>query len=255
MKHIFFLSFFYLVLACNRKKPAIPDITTGLVAEISLDANAIETVTNTPGTINGAIPTSNRKGELNKAMLFNGMDSNYIDFGPISNVSFPESKFSFSCWIKVTNNINILAILSKRSPIGPYEYSIDNHFDRQGFTFDNWIADGSKTVYGIDPLQAKAPFDLNNWHHLVFVTNDNNNLVVYVDGKIQPGIDSRQKVNSNIQIIEPSNCYNFSATSAHFILGNGGAYGNQYYFTGAIDDIKVYNRALDEISVKELYMQ
>ena len=252
MKQLFFLSFIFLVIACDRNKPAVPDITSNLVVDIPLDANAIEMVYNSSGIIYGAIPTTNRKGELNKAMQFNGLDSNYIDFGALPKASFENGRFTISCWIKVTDATNILAVLSKRSPTGPYEYSIDNHFDSHFFNLDNWIADGSHTVFGIDPLQAKAPFLLNTWHHLVFVTRNSYDLVVYVDGKIQPGIDVRQLVNPN-QIVQDLRYYNFFATSAHFIIGNGGAYGNQHYFTGAIDDVKIYDRSLDDVSIKELY--
>jgi hypothetical protein len=242
MKQLFFLSLILIAASCT-KKATLPDITSGLVIDIPLDDNIpLEKVTNITGIIDGVTPTYNRKNEANKAMLFNGADSTKIDFGAISNASFPNNEFTISCWVYVTDTSKTLAVLSKRNAFSPFEYSLDNHFNRQGFTLDNWVANGGGTIYGIDPLKASAPVLLNSWHHIVYVA-DGAELKCYNDGVIQSQTD--------IKTINTS----FSQTAASLIIGNGGAYGKEHYFTGAIDDIKMYNRALSEDDVKELYNQ
>ena len=99
---------------------------------------------------------------------------------------------------------------------------------------------GSGTIYGVDPLNAGSPVLLNTWHHIVYVA-DGQSLNVYTDGILQRGFDEKTMGN------------NFSATSASLVIGNGGPYAKQFYFTGAIDDIKMYSRALDEVSIQALF--
>ena len=230
------------IAACKKAahSPALlPDIASNLVLNIPLDGSAYETISNTKGVINKAEPTLDRHNVINKAMLFNRTDSAYIDFGNIANASLLSNEFTIACWIYVRDTTKAVAILSKRNLLGPFEYSIDNHFDIHNFNFDNWIANGSTTVYGIDPLDADAPIYLQSWHHITYVANKIN-LKIYVDGQLKTGIDARIGNNT------------FPATTAHFVIGNGGAYNQNHYFNGAIDDIKIYNKALDEATIKYL---
>jgi hypothetical protein len=39
------------------------------------------------------------------------------------------------------------------------------------------------------------------------------------------------------------------------VVGNGGGYGKNYYFQGAIDDIKIYNRVLNNSEISALYKE
>ena len=176
-------------------------------------------------------------------MLFTAADSSYIDFGDLPLVSFDATaQFTISCWVKLTDTASNMAILSKRDPTGPFEYCIDNHFNHNGFTLDNWIESGATAIYGIDPLKAQAPLSAGVWQNVVYVA-DGNNLTVYVNGILQSGNDQR---NAGI---------NFSNTAAHFVLGNGGGYGRNYYFNGAIDDVLIYSRALPLNAIQRLSQQ
>jgi hypothetical protein len=127
--------------------------------------------------------------------------------------------------VKVIDSISPGAVLSKRGITGPWEYSIDNHFDKGVFNLDNWISDGTKTVYGIDPLDASAPFQLNTWQHVAYVA-DGQTLRVYLNGAIQTGEDGYQSG------------YFFSDTDGHLVIGDGGGYGKHYFFNGCIDDVE-----------------
>lgn len=233
-----------LFVACTKENKnntsASPDIVTGKVIDITLDDSApIEAVSGTVGITHNTLPVSNRHNEPNKAMLFKAADSALVDFGDLEAASFTNHQFTISCWVHLTDTIKPCAILSKRSAFGGFEYSIDNHFKaRQYFSFDNWIESGSNTVYGIDPLNASAPVMLNSWQHIAFVASESQ-LQVYVNGVLQKGTDPRQS-------------FSFSNTNKHFVIGNGGGYGKNYFFNGAIDDIKIYNKALDFEAIKVL---
>ena len=239
MKYIF--QFLVLVLLGCQKGPTTPDITGGLVVNILFDdGSPVESVSGVSGVIHRATPTSDRKGKASQAMLFSAYDSSTIDFGdlPLASVD-SNGLFTICCWIKVVDTAGNFALLSKRGLTGPWEYCIDNFFSHNRFVLDNWIDNGSTSVYGIDPLQASAPITIGQWQHLAYVA-DGNQLRVYVNGVIQSGIDRH------------SSGLSFSKTSTSLVIGNGGGYGRNFYFSGAIDDIKMYNRALSQSAVKYL---
>lgn len=230
-----------LVAACNKPAPQ-PDVTTGLVADIRLNGEGYDLVSNTTGTAYNITATENRYGLANRAVHFNAADSAYINFGDLEGLSFTNGAFTISCFVKVEDTSKPVAVLSKRGINGPWEYSLDNHFNHAWFNLDNWVEGGNPSVYGVDPLDASATIHTGHWQHLAYVA-DGSTLRVYVDGAQQPGIDS----------LTPG-AY-FTNTNAHFVIGNGGAYNKNWYFTGAIDDIKIYNRALEPAAIALLSIQ
>ncbi len=246
MKNIFpYFLFSIIIFACKNDHSLmpvepLPDITSGLVVNISLDGNGFDSVSgNNAMEIKNVIPAINRRGEQGKAMQFSRNDSSFIDFGDLAGSSFPDNQFTVSCWVNVTDTLSPVCILSKRGINGPFEYSLDNHFNRRVFNFDNWIDNGGATVYGVDPLNASAKIELNTWQHIAF-TADGAQLKAYLNGVLQQGIDNYQP-----------NTF-FSRTGAHFVIGNGGGWDRNYFFNGKIDDIRIYNYALDAETIKYL---
>ena len=223
--------------SCKDKQTA-PDITTGLVVNIPFDGNAIEAVSGTNGVIYKATYSSDHHNAAGKAMYFNPADSATVDFGALPLASFDSTnRFTICCWVKVADTTASIAVLSKRSDTGPWEYAITNQFNHNGFILDNWVADGSTSVYGTDPLNAFVALKPAQWQHIAYVA-DGSTLQVYVNGVLQTGIDRH---NGN---------YSFTATAAHLVIGNGGGYGRNYYFNGCIDDIRMYNRALPAATIQ-----
>ena len=232
------------LISCKKNDSDI-DLRKGLVVNIPLDGSAVETTTSATGTIFKATPTTNRLGIAYKAMQFNAADSAYISFENLSNASFPENIFTIAFWVSFADTNSAMAVISKRNAFGPYEYSIDNHFGKSELKFDNWIESGNTTVYGIDPLEAAIPIVPNTqniWQHMVYVA-DGNTLKAYLNGQLQPGIDNRISGNS------------FGATNTPLVIGNGGGYNKNYYFSGKMDEIKMYNRVLSEKEIKQLSAQ
>lgn len=172
-------------------------------------------------------------------MQFSSVDSAYIDFGDLVGASFPANEFTIACWVVAIDTASALAVLSKRTSAGPFEYSLDNHFNHNVLNLDNWIASGANTVYGTDPLNASVQIKPGTWQHLAFVA-DGEFLKVYVNGVLQSSEDAR-KTSSD-----------FSNTNAPLMIGVGGAFGVNHYFNGCIDDIRMYNRALDAEAIRVL---
>ncbi len=239
LRYLLFSYFTLLCFSACKKNNTNIDLEKGLVIDIALDGNAVEAISGIQGNINNASPATDRKGNANKAMQFVKTDSAYISFDNLQAASFPNHVFSISFWININDTISKMAVLSKRGIFGPYEYSIDNFFGNNRLKFDNWIENGTTTVYGIDPLEAAAPLLPGNWQHIVFVA-DGNKLQVYGNSFLQGGIDYKKEG------------FNLSATNAPFVIGNGGGYSKNYFFNGKIDDIKIYNRVLSQEEIHAL---
>lgn len=235
---VFSSAFFF---SC-RKDKVIPDITAGMVASFSLNGGAFDSLNNITGNSHTVVATKNRFNHENEAMKFTSTDSSFIDFGDHANYSFPSNQFTINCWVKVEDTISAGAILSKRGAGGPFEYSLDNHFSHAVFNLDNWSPDGNGCVYGVDPLKSSASLKLNAWQMITYVA-DGSSLKVYADGVLNSEVDAHI-----------ANKF-FGDTDAPLMFGVGGGWGVNYYFSGSIDDVKFYNRALTEEQVKYLFQK
>ncbi len=215
-------------------------LTSGnMIAWFPFNGSAEEIIGSHKGMLNGPVLTTDRFGNANSAYLFNGISDN-ISFADADVFSFPDNHFSISSWVYVVDTLNFMAILSKRGIHGPFEYSIDNAFGKSSFNFDNWVESGNGTVYGPDPLKAKAKAMPNEGVHLVY-TADGDTLRVYKNGIRVGGVDLRQpgKTASN--------------TVADLAIGVGGGWDKSYYFKGKIDDIRFYNYALRQSEIDSMY--
>ena len=229
------------LFSCKKDKP-VPDIKSGMVAYFPLNGSAFDSINNISGIAHAVTPVANRKNSSGMAIHFDRADTSFIDFGDHANYSFTNNQFTINCWVNTTDTSFSGTILSKRTPNGPYEYSLDNHFNHAVFNLDNWPADGSGCVYGVDPLSASAEVKLNEWHMITYVT-DGSSLKVYIDGVLQSGTDNYNAGK------------NFSDTNAPLMFGVGGGWGVNYYFTGSLDDVKFYNRVLTEEQIKYLFQK
>lgn len=244
VKYTRFICCIILFTSCVKVNSSISDLTdaTGLVIAIDFNNTLTETFSGIDGINYKAAYCTDRKNNAQHAIHFDRNDSAQVDFGDLDSASFLNNIFSISCWAMLEDTLKPCAILSKRGVSGGFEYSLDNHFrNKQYFNLDNWIASGTNSVYGIDPLNAIAPISLGKWQHIVYVANGVN-LNVYVNSVLQSGVDINNK-----EV--------FTNTNKHLVIGNGGGYGKNYYFQGAIDDIKIYNRVLTTNEIEKLYKE
>ena len=210
-----------------------------MTSEITFeDADAKDEVSGITGSIVNVTFGEGAQGNNSKGAYFNRSDSAYIDFGDGDAYSFPGNVFTISCWVLVNDTSQPVCILSKRNATGPFEYSVDNHMNKDVFNFDNWVESGATTVYGHDPLNAGVAVKIGEWHHVAFVA-DGILLKAYSNGVSTGTADTLKQGNF------------FTDTNAHFQIGVGGGYGKYYFFDGAIDDIRIFKRALsaDEIEM------
>ena len=95
----------------------------------------------------------------------------------------------------------------------------------------------------VNPLDGPIVND-GEWHH-VGVVYDGTYMTLYVDG-----VNSTEPTLRNYQISSPS-----SSSSQDNYLGRSNHVGSeQGYFTGSMDDLRFYSRALSESEVWSLYL-
>jgi hypothetical protein len=211
------------------------DLKKGLVAYYPFNGNANDESGNrNNGIIYGASLNKDRNGNENSAFYFNGVN-NYIKL-PELNLT---QSFSISLWIKQEKSSSEWAsIFTKWNHNGKRSISIGiNKNTKLGFA----ISDSrNQTNSNFHSFNTDVSI-LNNWTHLVFVyCHINGTRQVYIDKKL---INSRK--DTPINIFE-SNATTYIGT-AHL--------GTEGFFKGTIDDVCIYNRALNDKEIQALYRE
>ena len=215
------------------------DLKDGLVAHWSFDD--CEATDNSGNKRNGSIEGSPQciDGISGKAFYFNGIN----DLIRVSN-TFPTvipntSPVAVSAWIKTATTKDAAGIVTQHTACGGSNGGLDDHFHI--------------TLYGpnSNSLQADA-FDStrvsveramvsdNKWHHIVLVYDGTTNYL-YIDG-----------VQKNTVSASPQSIFDPTVDVAI-----GGFHTNSCYvshnFEGAIDEVRLYNRAISASEVQQLY--
>ena len=199
------------------------------IAAYSFDAAEGETLEDITGeghdgTIEGA--TWSARGKYGSALDFDG-EEDCVQVPESAEFQFLENEeFTLQAWVRPQGE-GIEAILTQEddSPAGweePFSYSMLVGGEEEGPK--GWLRKGGKS--GHEGVQAPDPLPANAWSHLAF-TDDGARMRIYVDGELAgtwPAIP-------------------LTATEGPLTIGCLANYGN--YFHGRIDEVRVYDRALD----------
>lgn len=175
-------------------------------------------------------------GKLGQALSFNG-SSNYVSVDDSAGgFTFPDTTFTVSFWAK-TSDSNSSVIISDSNcssgsgkgwcirASGPVQALIKNS------------ADSGNTL-----RSSNTSINDNRWHHVVVVmttdtiTASNNNIQIYVDGSLDQGV------------LTPGLVY--GAVNNFLYIGRRT---EGSFFNGAIDEMRIYSRALTAVQVAALY--
>ena len=213
--------------------------TSGLVGWWPFNGNANDESGNgNNGTVNGATLTSDRFGVANKAYSFDGV-SNFIQVAHSSTLTFNNS-ISISFWLNQTDyTMGTSSTLSnERVPLGKVNSAGD------GFCFETvdaiqsccgpqfYIRNGGAPVQ----FESNTTMSITTWVHLMG-TYDGNTLSLYQNG---------------ILIGTSTGVVNLSSILSDLYFGKEGVLGR--FFKGKIDDIAIYNRALTQQEISNLYV-
>jgi hypothetical protein len=231
---------FFLFLSTLSFAQNIPSYVpkNGLVGYWPFNGNANDESGNgNNGTVNEATLTLDRNGVANSAYSFDGISS-YIEVASSSNL-LVTSSYSLSAWVNVS---------SFNSGGFPYQPAIISKIDggdwyggfelRASGDVNNSVNYYATTgnIGGQNTHLNKSGQKTNVWNYLV-ITYNGSKVKMYIDGIC---IDSINRT-GNIQ-----------TSSLPLRFGRrGGSYDSWY--SGKIDDIAIYNRALSQEEITALY--
>jgi len=213
--------------------------TNGLVGWWPFNGNANdESGTGNNGTVNGATLTTDRFGNSNKAYNFNG--ASWISVPDASSLDFTTS-FTIAAWFKPSQfNTQVPPftasnhIVSKiRTPAGGHLYHLGIENSQNNFLYGGAFNSSNDNMYAFSP----STINLNNWYFGT-ITYDGSTLNLYLNGVFQ---DSSNSVMTLLNSSEP---LQFGRVSANDPTRE---------FFGNIDDIGLWNRALSQQEITDLY--
>jgi hypothetical protein len=211
------------------------NLKNGLVACYPFNDNANDqSGNNNNGSINGASLITDRFGKANSAYSFNGT-SDFIEINPDK---LQTSTFSYSLWVKPTSipaDGIAFFLLSIGSNNGDQAVGLNKGYTNgtDGFTGGGYLDVGENAF-----CQKGSLPNVNQWYHVV-VVRDADTYKVYLDGSLMCSTATLTK----------SPFYGTGTVKATI----GSRWNNQQFSDCVLDDIHLYNRAINADEVKALY--
>ncbi len=216
------------------------DINKGLVGHWPLDGAHLNSTTNrvddisgygNHGTNYGATLTTDRHGQANGAMSFNGT-SNYMNCGNDTSLDLGITEGSWGGWIFIPSDIPSNKIIWNKGPI--------TSTNPTGAYFNYCFTNGDIGFYvvttdGVTNVRTALYHNtsLGKWHH-IFNVFKNQHLYAYIDSD---------------EVSDHATTYaNIHTNEDDLMIG-----GVSSHFYGKIQGFRVYNRALSGPEIKKLY--
>ena len=227
--------------------PLFGALTDGLVAHYKFDGNANDSSGNNQHLTNvgAAKLVTGRKGDANGAYEFNGTSTSKLSADPAVIV---RGDFSYSLWFQTSE------LMSSHGSSGT-AWNPGNDIIHSGFKDYEYVGAGLRVgtdglavvehggMYRSTVFQYKKNIG-TSWHHVVVVVTAGRGEVVYLDGEYV----GEAEINSSTLTSVHGN-----GVKAIRLDGNGVGGGEWGYYTGCIDDLRIYNRAISATEVKALY--
>ncbi len=202
------------------------NLNDGLVAQFNLDGDVQDTSGNNVAheIIGTPLATANRQNIENKALEF--IDSRLV-LGRAPGFEIDDkSSISISIWVNPNSNINSISAIAEANNADGANYGI------RMFSNGNILWTAFEHT-----IESPNPISFDEWSHLVAIY-DNRVSKLYINGELIGSFE-----------YDPANqFYVISEQGIFMYIGNSV---NEYI--GKIDDINIYDRALNEGEVEALY--
>ena len=234
-----------IILLCLLTQPCRADVTDGLIGWWRMDEAASGTCTTTitdssssgsTGTCNNSPVWTNGKvgtGALIFTPVSSGVQGSASPYIDVSNESKYDNlpKMSWSGWYYETTSYPNTSIIMEKS--NAWRIMCIGGFVSGAIATSNngWYSAGTTLGGGVGSMNA--------WHHFVF-TYDGSNSREYLDGILTS--TSSPSISGNIA----------RASGVHVRIGFSDA-ANTTFFSGSLDDIRIYKRTLTAAEVKAIY--
>lgn len=214
-------------------------LTNGLVAYYPFKGNANDATGNGhDGTTNNVSLATDRFGNVNSCYSFNG-SSSYITISNTSSLS-PTGSFSVSFWV-MQNSTSYPEIVISKSLSGDNSAGWFVAFEPPYNGYQGGIQ--FQAAPDFNPSEPSiTPLGLNKWYQACYTYTGSNGLCnAYLNGALVDSVN---------------NFYSSSVSPRNLTIGAQeyqvpGQY--NYFFSGKLDDFRIYNRALATNEVAQLY--
>ncbi|MCK4998518.1 MAG: LamG domain-containing protein, partial [Anaerohalosphaera sp.] len=206
------------------------------------DLDPIGSPTLVEGKIGNAVELNGSNGYLSgSADALNG-SSDYLKVGQTNaGLDFAPDSFSVSVWVKatsVTGQWQGILEYCRKTPDNPAIYGTN--------WFGAWLSSTGKFHFrvGSDTIDSTQTLDPDRWYLLTAVYNSSNDeMSLYLDGE-----------HDNTEARSIPTYYFTAPSQAKLTVGTAGENEDEY-FTGMLDNIRVYNGILSETEIKGLYQR
>jgi hypothetical protein len=226
----FFTSLLFIIFSTSIF--AQGSFNNGLVGFYPFSGNATDSSGNgNHGTINaGVSPTTDRKGNPNKAYYFNGNTNAFISIpSSTSNNTGAMSNFAISLWFQSSGAPTIQRRLFTIQDNVPRNYDLAYDYITNKIYYANY-----HPVPSYNELYSKSVLTANTWNHVVLRIDSLNRTELFVNGVLDTF--------STSTVVKPVNP----------IVSIGRNLTNNWNFQGSIDEVRLYNRYLTNSEIQSL---
>lgn len=236
--------------------PYVPD--SGLVAWFSFSGNAIDTVYDKVGTVHGATLADNRFGSPDECYHFDKGNSEYISV-PADSLPLGNSPRTISYWVQFDSYPDSLytgAWIDQKDPRGSIGYGENDNMKMFELFFwrkKSLINNDQDTLLAEDVLRlslggvgmtvdyslgspSDSTYELDTWYH-VSCSYDGDSVRLYFNGE---------------KVAHDHPGY-LLTTNDSLYIGRSTTYVN--FHMGKMDDIGIWNRAVPDSAINQLYVQ
>jgi hypothetical protein len=226
---------------CTIAAGAQADLKKGLVAYYRFDGNVKDSSGNfNDGVITGGVvPTQDRHGRAKGAMLFDGTGYVVVADAPSLN---PKNQLTLAFWMRLDafggtwTSILYKGQLEGGNCLSGRQYTV--WANNESFVDISSAAGEGSCTRDLPSL----PFSMvGQWTHVAYVIDrrTTNKMSVYINGALQSQMDD--------------NYTGFERTYQPLLIGATSEDYGAFPFVGALDELRVYNRALSASEIGQLY--
>ncbi len=217
----------FIFWACEKNESTAPEQGDGLSAYYPFNGNAKDESGNgNDGVVNGAVLVKDRFGNDSSAFYLNGI-ADYIEF-PQTFIFHEQGDGSFFFWINHDSVGHESIFWTRGDDTDKNRFNIYTNYEDKLFGVDYRSPSGERhKIFGVDT-------DISTWI-FIGITRSGNTYSLYVNGtKISDFTDSNPDL--------PTYTGKWFCGKRH-----------NFMYNGVVDDIRIYNRALTEQEINNLY--
>ena len=196
------------------------------------------------GTIHGTSYRSSGGPGNSGYLIFDGL-SDYISINDISDFKFISQDISFSCWVKITDNADAHRCFIGLSGIDDDKPSISLQKSRSGYLDGRIISNAIDSIGSwshAESIQDGGNLPKNIWLHIVCVIDYPSSNMLYMNG-----------IHQDTYSMFP---YDMTeTTNLQLYFGAGPWFGGSNYHKGSLDEVKIFDSALTENEILELFQE